>query len=252
MASAFLQDRYLSFSEDEERLYSLLIHFSIEEQYTILQELLGETRASKLHAAFTQKISGLHVGVEHPKDPHNAAAIVRSAEAMGLMHIHAVSDFPKVFHAKATTQGAYYWMLTHYYDTTEQLYHHNRKGDIQILCCDMHGEIPLEEVVLDKRTCLVFGSERDGLSDYALQHADKTIKIPMYGLSESMNLSVSAAICIHSLATRLRTGSGEAIYASVEEKTLLHARALLKSRRYAFLEQMLDNYTKNPIKSSAD
>jgi len=62
----------------------------------------------------------------------------------------------------------------------------------------------LDELPLDQKTALVFGTELKGLSDVALENSDYFVKIPMYGFTESFNISVSAAISLHYLTEKLR------------------------------------------------
>ena len=50
---------------------------------------------------------------------------------------------------------------------------------------------------------LVFGTEKTGITDYVMEHADRFVRIPMYGFTESFNISVSAALLVYTLTRRL-------------------------------------------------
>ncbi len=235
---------HIEYTEDERTCLELLSKYDQKEQRAILSDIIGSVRASKLIRAFEYRITNIHLAVEQPFDPHNAAAMVRSAEAMGLIHMHAITTNKEVFNAKATTQGAYHWMFLSYFKTTEKLYTHCKKRNIAIAACTMDGETPINALDLSKPTCLIFGNEHHGLSNKALEEADTRVCIPMYGLSESLNLSVSAAICCYALSTRIRNTEGASIPLNAEEESLLIVRALLKTRRFQHISHFLASYMK--------
>ena len=80
-----------------------------------------------------------------------------------------------------------------------------KKQGYRIVAMTPHkDEVMLDEYVLDQKTALMFGQELRGLSDIALEHADAFVKIPMYGFTESLNISVSAAISLFYLSKKLR------------------------------------------------
>nr|NIT58126.1 RNA methyltransferase [Fodinibius sp.]NIV13050.1 TrmH family RNA methyltransferase [Fodinibius sp.]NIX00454.1 TrmH family RNA methyltransferase [Phycisphaerae bacterium]NIY26708.1 TrmH family RNA methyltransferase [Fodinibius sp.] len=90
-------------------------------------------------------------------------------------------------------------------NNTEHCYRQLKEQGYQIIATTPHeNDETIDEVSLDQKTALVFGAELTGLSDYALEHADGYAKIPMVGFSESFNISVSAALCLYELSTRLR------------------------------------------------
>jgi tRNA (guanosine-2'-O-)-methyltransferase len=148
-------------------------------------------------------MSGLHVAVEHPEDPHNAAAIVRSAEAFGVMHVHVVDAPSGALHAPSTTQGAFCWVHTHHHASFPELLAQTRDRGICLAGAVMEGELSVDALPADRPLCVLFGNEGTGLSDAALAACELTFRIPMVGMSESLNLSVSAAITLYT-GTRAR------------------------------------------------
>jgi tRNA (guanosine-2'-O-)-methyltransferase len=91
-------------------------------------------------------------------------------------------------------------------------------------------DILLDELDLDQKTALVFGTELEGLSEVAIKHADAFVKIPMYGFTESFNISVSAAICIHHLTEKLRSSDiqWQLTEAEMIETRILWAKSIVK------------------------
>jgi tRNA (guanosine-2'-O-)-methyltransferase len=100
----------------------------------------------------------------------------------------------------------------------------------------------LSELPLDQKTALVFGNEGKGLTETAMKHADAFVKIPMYGFTESFNISVSAAICMHELGPRLRNSEYPWQLTEDEYKDILLDYALKSIRNpILFKKQILAN-----------
>ncbi len=149
------------------------------------------------------RLESIRIAFERPEDPHNAAAVVRSAEAMGAMHVHAVQASEDALNAPETTQGAYCWVHTHHHDSLEELLAVRESAGLYLAGATMDGSLTVEELPADRPLCLLFGNEGDGLSAQARAACDVTFRIPMVGMSESMNLSVAAALALYS-TTRAR------------------------------------------------
>src|SRR5260221_14756292 len=97
--------------------------------------------------------------------------------------------------------------------------------------------MPINEIPIDKKLAIVMGNELRGTSDYTIQHADQKIFIPMHGFTESFNISVSAAICLNTLLTKVRE-SNVFWQLSDEEKEALRLQWYRKVvRRSDLIEQ---------------
>jgi tRNA (guanosine-2'-O-)-methyltransferase len=94
-----------------------------------------------------------------------------------------------------------------------------RKEGYRILVADPSADgIPVENIAADEgKLAIVFGNELRGASDYAIDHCDRKIRIPMYGFTESLNISVSVAICLNTIMGKLRTSQAD-IGLNSEEK----------------------------------
>ncbi len=140
---------------------------------------------------------------------HNASAVVRTCECLGIQDLHIIESSNKYSVNKKVLMGAYKWMNLIRYsggaNNTADCYKELRRNGYTILATDPSpGGTSLLDVSVESKLAIVMGNELRGISDYALQHADGQVWIPMFGFTESMNISVSAAICLQSLVTRLR------------------------------------------------
>jgi tRNA (guanosine-2'-O-)-methyltransferase len=157
----------------------------------------------------------------------NASAVVRTCECMGIQDVHIVEQRSKYNINPRVLKGADKWMNLHRYNNrsvnnTKECYGYLRENGYTILASDPSADgISVHNVeVLPRKIALVFGNELRGLSDYALKEADQKIRIPMYGFTESLNLSVSVAICLNTLVNRLHH-ENYSFYLSDEEKKAL-------------------------------
>ncbi|MFA8300567.1 MAG: TrmH family RNA methyltransferase [Hyphomicrobiales bacterium] len=150
------------------------------------------------------------VGIENVYQPHNASAVLRSCDCFGVQDVHIIENEYKYELSENVTMGSNKWLDIHLYNeeennTLEAINTLKSKG-YRIVATTPHtddcliDDLPLEEGKL----CLLFGTELEGLSDIAMEHADEFVKIPMYGFTESFNISVCAALSIYNLSERLR------------------------------------------------
>ena len=140
----------------------------------------------------------------------NASAVVRTCECLGLQDIHIIEEDSKYSVNKRVLKGANKWIDLYRYkmksfNNTEICFRKLREQGYQILVTDPSSDgVSINEIAVDKKVAVVMGNELKGTSNYALDHADQKIFIPMHGFTESFNISVSAAICLNTLLTKLR------------------------------------------------
>lgn len=197
----------------------------------VVQELtpwLSEARRARIERVLEGRLDSLHVAVERPEDPYNAAAIVRTAEAMGALHVHVVDAAEGALHARKTTQGSFNWVHTYHHAALDQLLQALRADGVTLCGAMMDGACTIEELPDDRPLCLLFGNEGVGLSSAARQACALTFRIPMYGMSESLNLSVSAALALYSVAQRRRAWLGAA--GDLQAERLMRERARYYAR----------------------
>ena len=141
----------------------------------------------------------------------NASAVVRTCECMGLQDVHVVESKSAYSVNKKVIKGANKWIdLIRYRgkdsNNIEDCYKHLREKGYSILVTepDAKGSSIDEISMTDQPLAIVMGNELEGASKYASEHADVKVKIPMYGFTESLNISVSAAICLNTLIPKIR------------------------------------------------
>ncbi len=174
-----------------------------------LRPHLTDERLARIDEVLANRLVGLTVVMENLHDPHNGAAAVRSAEAIGLQDFHAVEGVEPFAVAKTIGFQCDQWMDLHLHDTTEGCFATLREQGHQIWAAAPGDNVPPEELPCDTNLALVFGNERDGLSDAAREGAHGTFSIPMHGFTGSFNLSVSVAMVVYNQAARMRRAMGE-------------------------------------------
>lgn len=196
-----------------------------ERVVTGLRPFLSETRVASIERVVAARLESIHVAVERPEDPYNAAALVRTAEALGILNVHVVGAGDGTLHARRTTQGSFNWLHTKHHAELGSLLGRLRAAGVRVCGAIMEGSCVVDELPLDAPLCLLFGNERTGLSAEALAATDVRFRVPMVGMSESLNLSVSAAIAMYVTSSRLRRQLGR-------ESDLDAAAALRERARY--------------------
>lgn len=175
-----------------------------------LRQFATEDRWQRINKVIDKRTRYLSVILEDIYQPHNASAVLRSCDCFGIQDMHIIENKNEFDPNKGVTIGADQWITLQSYNqagknNTEHCYRQLKNKGYQIIATTPHeNNVTIDEISLDQKTALVFGAELTGLSDYALEHADDYAKIPMVGFSESFNISVSAALCLYELSTRLR------------------------------------------------
>ena len=191
-----------------------------------LAPYLTDARRARIDEVIAARVDGVAMAIEAPSDPHNAAAVVRTAEALGALHVHVIKAEGRALRAKAVTQGAFYWVQTREHGDLDAFVAQMRAQGRQLWGAAMDGPTPLARIPTDTPMCLLFGNETRGLSARARAACDGIFHVPMAGMSESLNLSVTAAITLHDVLRRRREGG---LRGDLDEG----AAARLRARYYA-------------------
>ena len=158
-----------------------------------------EKRVEKIKWVLSKRQPSLRLVIENVHDPHNVSAIFRTCDAAGIPKIslvYNIEKFPKI--GKKSSASAYKWIERDKFKTIEECYSHLREEKFVIYASSLNSDSKsLYELDFTKRTTIVFGNEHRGLSKEAEEFADERFFIPMYGMVQSLNVSVSAAISIY-------------------------------------------------------
>lgn len=174
-------------------------------------QFISEHKKTFLEKVLQQRTRYITVVLEDIFQSQNASAVVRTCECMGLQDVHVVESKSSYLVNKKVIKGANKWIdLIRYKskgaNNIEECFKNLKEKGYRILVTepDANGNSIDEISVTDQPLAIVMGNELDGASKYALEHADVKVKIPMYGFTESLNISVSAAICLNTLIPKLR------------------------------------------------
>lgn len=170
---------------------------------------ITDARRARIERVLHGRLASVEIAVECPEDPRNAAAVVRTSEALGVMRVHVVDAVEGALDHRWVTQGANFWVHTHQYTELSALTRGLSQRRVLLAGAVMDGQLEVEELPVNQPICVMFGNEGTGLTPAALAACDTTFRVPMFGMSESLNLSVSAAITLQSLVRRRRLLLGQ-------------------------------------------
>lgn len=176
-----------------------------------LMEHLTPSRRQQINAVAALRTRHLTLALEDVYQSHNAAAVVRSCDCFGIQDVHVIENRNALKLDNTTvSKGADKWLDFHHYnqprqDNTSACIHALKKCGYRIAATTLRKKsIALEALPLDEPVAILIGTELKGLTDIACDLADSFIQLPMYGFTQSFNLSVTAALCLNALTHRLR------------------------------------------------
>ncbi|GIJ96269.1 tRNA (guanosine(18)-2'-O)-methyltransferase [Capnocytophaga stomatis] len=170
-----------------------------------LENFITEERKKRFSEILEYRTNHFTVAVEDVFQMHNTSAVIRSCEVFGVQQAHLIEQrFGKRLDAKIA-MGAQKWVDTFRYDNTQECMDTLREKGYQIVATTPHKDAYfLSDFDISKKSAFFFGTEKDGLSKLVLDQADTFLKIPMVGFTESLNISVCAAIILQQLTENLR------------------------------------------------
>lgn len=160
---------------------------------------MTEQRRKKILNVLEHRQPGLTVVMEDIHDPHNVSAVLRSADAVGVLEIQLVyvqEKFPRL--GKKSSASASKWMRRRKFTSIRECYDKLHEEGFTI-CATHLGKksSSLYELDLTKKVALVFGNEHRGVSEEAARLADVNFQIPMHGMIQSLNVSVATAVTLY-------------------------------------------------------
>jgi tRNA (guanosine-2'-O-)-methyltransferase len=169
-----------------------------------------ERRLSRLKEVLKYRQPDLTVVIENIHDPHNVSAILRSCDAAGVMSVQLVytdTEFPDI--GKKSSASAKKWVNRRRFKGIKKCYEKLHEEGYIIYVTRLEKDAKsLYEVDMTKKIAIVVGNEHEGVSMEAAQLADGIIKIPMFGMIQSLNVSVATAVILFE-AVRQRTAIGQ-------------------------------------------
>jgi len=170
-----------------------------------LESFVTENRQQIFKKVLENRTRHFTIVLEDLYQMHNVSAVVRSADIFGFQDLHIIQKKydPKLSHAIA--KGAEKWLSINRYRQTREAIQHLKQTGYQIVATTPHtNDVNLPDFDISKPSAFFFGVEKDGLSEQVMSQADVFLKIPMYGFTESFNISVAAALIMYDVSERLR------------------------------------------------
>lgn len=190
-------------------------------------------RQKRIEDVLGRRRTSLTVVLEDVHDPHNASAVLRSCDGVGILDVHLVYVHeapPKKSFARTTSASAAKWVRVHRHGSIDDCYATLRARGFSIYATALgRDSVDLYELDLVQPSALVFGNEMRGVSSAAAEGADSTVFIPMQGMVESLNISVACAVSLYeAMRQRRSAGAYDAPELSPADLEVLEAEWLRK------------------------
>jgi tRNA (guanosine-2'-O-)-methyltransferase len=189
----------------------------------ILEPHALERRRDRLREVIARRLDAVRVVFDAPYDPHNGAAVIRSAEAFGVQRIHVIERDVPFLAAREVARGSQKWVDVYAHKSVAEAVAALRESGHVLVGAHPEGELLPEDLAKIPRVAIVLGNERDGIGEDLSRACDQRVRVPMRGFVESLNVSVTAAILLNS-ATAGRPGDLDE-----ETQTRLYALGLYHS-----------------------
>jgi tRNA (guanosine-2'-O-)-methyltransferase len=175
-----------------------------------LSEFVTPDRYSLFRKIACERTRYITVLLENIYQSHNASAVLRTCDCFGIQDVHIIENEYEYVINPDITLGSSNWLNLYKYNggknNTEDALMSLKKKGYRIIATTPHtNDVELDDFnIPNGKFALLFGTELTGLTDQALNMADEFVKVPMFGFTESFNISVSAAVILHHLTTKLR------------------------------------------------
>ncbi len=188
-----------------------------------------EKRTAKISRVLIARQDTLRVVIENIHDPHNVSAIFRTCDAVGVPKVslvYNVEKFPKI--GKKSSASAFKWVEKEKYKTVDECYSGLRSDGFKIYASALNADsLSLFDLDLTEKSAVVLGNEHRGVSEEAAEAADETFMIPMFGMVQSLNVSVASAVILYE-ALRQRMAKGMYNSGELNDELLEKAEDWLK------------------------
>jgi tRNA (guanosine-2'-O-)-methyltransferase len=190
----------------------------------VLGPMVSSERTARIDEVLAARLASVVPLVEDTYDPHNAAAAVRTSEALGLSELHVIEPGARFPVAKGVTRGAQLWLDLHRWPTATAAIDALHARGFAVYATLPGAPHTIDDVDVTRPIAIAFGNEHAGLSQEAIAAADGAIGVPMYGFTESFNLSVTVALAMARIAQRRRAAIGTTGDLPAEDLKILRAR----------------------------
>ena len=176
-------------------------------------------RYARLKQVLNKRQPDLTVITEDVHKPHNISAIIRTCDAVGVFGIHAVNSKSELPTYSTVAKGSEKWVNVQVHDSLEAVISQLHQKNTNVYAAHLSDRaVDYRDVDYTKPTAILMGAEKDGVSAEAAESVDGHIMIPMFGMVESLNVSVAAAVILFE-AQRQRLAAGMYAEVSLDNET---------------------------------
>ena len=198
-----------------------------------LESYLTEHRRERFTSVLKQRTKYFTVATEDVYQLHNTSAVIRSCDVFGIQEVNIIEEVNTKRIDREIAMGAQKLVDLNRYNTVNQCIKDLKTKGYQIVATTPHAEdCDLIDFDISKKSCFFFGRETEGLSQQVLDEADCFLKIPMFGFTESLNISVSAAIILQHVTSKLH--NSDIPWQLKEEESI--------AKRFDWIEKTIKNY----------
>ncbi len=216
---------------------------------TTLAPMLTPERIARIDEVLAARLASVVTVVEDTYDPHNAVATIRTTEAFGLAELHVIEPSDeRVATAWGITRGSHKWIdLVRWKDPASAVTHLRGRG-FRVYATLPGAAATIDDVDVSSPIAIAFGNEHAGLSRAAIDACDGAVGVPMFGFTESYNLSVTVGLAMSTIARRRRAHIGALGDLPDDKRRLLRARWFAAKIRAApeILERALSDGRDTP------
>jgi len=205
-----------------------------------LETYITPERLKRFSDVLSERTNYITVAIEDVFQMHNASAVIRSCDVFGIQKAHIIEDRFGQRLDKNIAMGAQQWVDIERYTTAKSCIRKLRKDGYKIVATIPNNDATLlEDFKLEDKVALFFGTEKEGLSPEVLEQADTYLKIPMWGFSESLNISVSAAIILYNLTLQLKNSN---LPWNLSEREIMEKRLEWTKKSIKSIDKIIERY----------
>ena len=212
-----------------------------------LRNYMTEERAIRFREVLESRTRYFTVAVEDVFKERNASAIIRTADCFGIQDVHIIENQNEYQISENISKGAEKWVNVSIYDehlnNTGACISKLRDKGYQIIATSPHASgLGPDDFDISKKSAFFLGGEKEGLSSEVIDKADGYIRIPMYGFTESYNISVAGALMLYELTRRLHNSE---INWKLTEQEQLELQLDWTIKTIASSEKLIEKYLEN-------
>ena len=180
---------------------------------SVLSGWVTEKRLGRIEEILTQRTRYLTVALEDIYQSQNASAVLRTCECFGVQDVHIIENYNPYNINPMVLKGSNKWLSIHRYNQSDnnmaEAVNWLKSEGYRIIATSLcEKSILLDDFDIERGKCaVIFGNEHQGVSEYMMGQADECLKIPMFGFTQSLNISVSAGVIISRLIEKIRNST---------------------------------------------